>query len=89
LVPGVFWRFLARAMREVAVSGQFDTEFERVKRSCADLASQMRCPHHYKNAKVEMAGDNFDDLSLEVITCCEEFRRHVEEALDALVTYRV
>jgi len=82
-------RFVAGALREVAVSGQFDTEFERVKRSCVDLASQMRCPRHYKNAKLEMAGDNFDDFSLEVITCCEEFRRCVEEALNALVTYRV
>ncbi len=71
------------------MSGQFDTEFERVKRSCADLASQMRCPHHYKNAKVEMAGESFDDFSMEVVTCCDEFRRRVEEALDKLVTDRV
>ncbi|MGO9245989.1 MAG: hypothetical protein ACLPT4_05525 [Verrucomicrobiia bacterium] len=71
------------------MSGQFDTEFERVKQSCADLASQMQCPHHFTNAKVEMAGESFDDFSLEVITCCEEFRKHVEEALDALVTHRV
>ena len=71
------------------MSGQFDTEFERVKRSCADLASQMRCPHHYKNAKVEMAGESFDDFSMEVVTCCDEFRRCVEEALDTQLTYRV
>jgi hypothetical protein len=49
----------------------------------------MRCPHHHKNAKVEMTGDNFDDFSLEVITCCEEFRTRIAEALDTLVTYRV
>jgi len=71
------------------LSGQFDTEFERVKRSCADLASQMQCPHHFKTATVEMAGENFDDFSMEVITCCEEFRWRVEEALDKLVTDRV
>jgi len=76
-------------LREVEVSGQSETEFERVKRSCADLASQRRCPHHHKNAKLEMAGDNFDDFSLEVIACCEEFRTCVAEALDRLVTSRV
>jgi hypothetical protein len=81
--------FLARTLREVAVSERFDTEFERVKRSCADLASQMWCPHHYKSAKVEMAGESLDDLIMEVVTCCDEFRRSAEEALDALVTSRV
>ncbi len=70
------------------MSGQFDTEFERVKRSCTDLASQMQCPHHFHNAKVEMTGENFDDFSMEVVTCCEEFQKRVEEALDALVTHR-
>ncbi len=73
----------------IGLSGQFDAEFERVKRSCAGLASQMQCPHHFTNAKVEMAGESFDDFSMEVITCCEEFRKRVEEALDALVTHRV
>jgi len=62
---------------------------ERVKRSCADLASEMQCPHHFKNAKVEMDGEHFNDSSMEVITCCEEFRRRVEEALDKLVLHRV
>ena len=71
------------------MSRQFDTKFERVKRSCADLASQMRCPHHHKNAKLELAGENFDDFSMEVVTCCDEFRRRVEEALDTVVTYKV
>jgi len=71
------------------VSGEFDTEFERVKRSCADLASQMRCPHHFKDARVEMAAENFDNFNMEVVTCCEEFRRRVEEALHSLVMNRV
>ena len=53
------------------------------------MASQTQCPHHFKNAKVEMAGENFGEFSMEVITCCEEFRRCVEEALDKLVTNRV
>lgn len=26
------------------MSGQFDNEFERIKQSCADSASQMQCP---------------------------------------------
>jgi hypothetical protein len=73
----------------VQVTGKFDTEFERVKRSCADLASQTRCPHHHKNAKVEMSGESFNDFSVEVVTCCDEFRRHVERVLDTLMTYKV
>ena len=36
-----------------------------------------------------MAGESFEDFSMEVITCCDEFRRRVEDDLDALVTYRV
>jgi cytidyltransferase-like protein len=68
-------------------SENFDTGFERVKRSCADVASQMQCPHHFTNAKVEMTGESFDDFSMEAITCCEEFRRRVEEALDKLVPH--
>jgi hypothetical protein len=80
---------MAKALREVAMSGQFDAKFERVKRSCMDLASQMRCPHHYKDAKVEIVGESLDDFSMEVVTCCDEFRRCVEVALDTLVTSRV
>jgi hypothetical protein len=82
-------RLSGRARREVEVSGQFDTEFERAKRSCADLASQMRCLHHFKNPTVEMDGENFDDFSIEVIACCEEFRKRVEDVLDELLTHRV
>jgi hypothetical protein len=26
------------------------------------MASQMQCPHHYKNAKVEIAGENFGEF---------------------------
>jgi len=70
---------------KVAVSGQFDTKFERVKRSCVHMASEMRCPRHFKSAKVEIASENFGNISLEVITCCDEFRRRVERALDRLV----
>jgi len=49
----------------------------------------MRCPHHFKNATVEMAGESFDDFSMEAITCCDESPRCVEEALDKLVAHRV
>jgi hypothetical protein len=66
-------------------TGRLDAEFERVKHGCNDLASQMRCPRHFKDAKVEIAGDGFDDFSMEVVTCCEEFRMRVEGALAVLV----
>jgi hypothetical protein len=48
-------------------------------------ASQMRCPHHFKNATVEMAGERFDDFNMEVIPRCDEFRRCVEKDLNKLV----
>ncbi len=67
------------------MGGLFSAEFEQVKRSLADLTSEMRCPHHFKNATVEMDGDSFDDFSVEVITCCSEFQKCVEAALDKLV----
>ena len=73
------------AVPGVALSGALDTEFEQLKQSCAELASQMQCPHHFKDAKVEISGGTLDHFSMEVITCCEEFRRHVEEAVDDLV----
>ncbi len=85
----VCWRFFGREFCEVAVSGDFSTDFERVKRRCADVASQMQCPHHFRNPKLEMWGENFDDFSVEVITCCEEFQRRVEKALDTLLTHKV
>ena len=67
------------------MGGQFNTEFEQVKRSFVDLASEMRCPHHFQNATVEMDGESFDDFSVDVITCCDEFQKRVEEALNKLV----
>lgn len=67
------------------MGGLFNAEFEQVKRSFVDLALEMRCPHHFQNATVEMDGESFDDFSVEVITCCDEFRKCIEEALDKLV----
>ena len=49
----------------------------------------MQCPHHYKSARVEITGENFDDFSTEVVACCDEFRMRVEEALDALMAHGV
>jgi hypothetical protein len=72
-------------MRVGEMGQHFNTEFEQVKRSFWDLASQMQCPHHFKTATVEMDGGSFDDFSMEVITCCNEFQRRVEGALNKLV----
>ena len=44
----------------------------------------MRCPHHFKNATLEMDGGSFDDFNVEVITCCHEFQKRVEETLNKL-----
>jgi hypothetical protein len=67
---------------------QFNSEFERVKGSCVTLVSQVRCPHHFQNPTVEMDGESFDDFSIEVIPCCSEFQKRVEEALDKLLGER-
>ena len=72
----------------VNMGGLFRAEFEQVKRSVVDLASEMRCPHHFQNATVEMDGESFDEFSIEVITCCSEFQKCVEKALDKLVAER-
>ena len=64
---------------------QGNTSFEQVKRSFVELASEMRCPHHFQSATVEMDGESIDDFSLEVMTCCDEFQKRVEEALEELV----
>jgi hypothetical protein len=44
-------------------------------------ASQMRCPHHFKNAKVEIEVGRPNILHIELFTCCEEFEMQVREAL--------
>ena len=54
---------------------------ERIRRRFAVTVSQMRCPHHQKNAKVEVESEEFNILHPEVFTCCEEFERRVREAL--------
>lgn len=67
------------------MGGQDNIAPEQVRRSFVALASEMRCPHHFKRAAVEMDGESLDDFSVEVITCCDEFRKSVEEALDRSV----
>ena len=63
------------------MGGQFRNEFERVKESCADLALQMRCPHHFKHATVEIEIGRPNTLYIDIISCCEEFEKRVREAL--------
>jgi hypothetical protein len=41
----------------------------------------MRCPQHQKNARVMIEGDNLDNVTFEVFTCCEQFRASVYEEL--------
>ena len=63
------------------LSEHFETATERIKRRCAMTASQMRCPHHFKDAKVEIEFGRLDFLYIEVFTCCGEFEKRVCEAL--------
>lgn len=63
------------------MSEQFETAIEWVKRECAATASQMRCPHHFTNAKVEIEVESPHILHIELFTCCEAFEKQVREAL--------
>lgn len=63
------------------MSEQFETAIDRVKRDCAVTASQIQCPHHFQNAKVEIEIGMPNILHIEVFTCCEEFEKQVREAL--------
>jgi len=74
--------FFGGTLREGTVRDQSETFFERVKRSYVARASQVQCPLHQKNARIEVEGDNFDDFTIEVFTCCEESRQRVRQALD-------
>ena len=60
---------------------QFETATERIKRSCAMTASQMRCPRHFKDAKIEIEIGRLNFLDIEIFTCCGEFENCVCEAL--------
>ena len=64
------------------VSDGSEAFFERVKRSYVIKASEVQCPLHQKNARVEVDGENFDNFSIEVFTCCEESRQRVHNALE-------
>ena len=63
------------------MSAQVEVSIEQVKRSYASTASQMYCPFHHKNARIEVVGETLDDLNVEVFACCEEFEKRVQDAL--------
>ncbi len=44
-------------------------------------ASEMRCPHHFTNAKVEIEVERPNILHIELFTCCEEFEMQVRAAM--------
>jgi hypothetical protein len=54
---------------------------EQIKRRCEATASQMQCPLHQKSAKVDVQADDFDSVSVEIFTCCDEFLNRVRNAL--------
>jgi hypothetical protein len=63
------------------LSVRVEATIEEIKRDYAFTASQMFCPFHHKNARVEIAGETPDDLNVEVFACCEELVRRVQDAL--------
>ena len=66
---------------ECELNVRVEATVEQIKRSYASTVSQMHCPYHHKNARVEIAGDTLDDLNVEVFACCEEFEKRVQDAL--------
>jgi hypothetical protein len=63
------------------LSEQFETAIDWVKRACAVTASQMRCPHHFRNPRLEIEIGMHNILNIEIFTCCEEFETQVREEL--------
>ena len=53
---------------------------ERLRDKYAATASQMLCPVHQKNAKVDVALDDYNIPSVEIFTCCDQFRDRVRRA---------
>ena len=41
----------------------------------------MRCPHHFKDPKIEIEPEGLNLIHIEVVACCEEFENQVCEAL--------
>jgi hypothetical protein len=54
---------------------------ERIEQQCREIASEMQCPCHYKNARVYVDGESPDHLEIEIICCCDKFAAEVREAL--------
>lgn len=63
------------------MSEQCDTALDRIKHDCATTIFEMRCPHHFKDAKVEIEIGRPNILYIDIVTCCEEFEKQVCEAL--------
>lgn len=63
------------------MSARFDTTVEQIKRNYKTTVSQMRCPHHHKNAWVEVEGERFNTFHIDIVTCCKEFEQRVRKSL--------
>jgi hypothetical protein len=62
-----------------------EATIEEIRRSYVSTASEMRCPYHHKNARVEIAGETLDDLNIEVFACCEGFVKRVHDSLRSVL----
>ena len=65
----------------VKLRSRFDTTVEQIRRNYKTTVSQMRCPHHQQDAWVEIEGDEFNTLQVDIVTCCEEFEQRVRKSL--------
>ena len=45
----------------------------------------MRCPHHQHDGRVEVYGEDLDDVSIEVFACCDLFSKRVYDAVSLLI----
>ncbi len=61
---------------------------EDIRHRCHDVAAQMQCPLHQRNAMVIVDGEDPGHLEAEVSCCCVKFSRCVCDALGGTLGQR-
>lgn len=62
------------------------TAEENIKDQWTVTASQMQCPRHQRNARIELDSISFEEFEVEVFTCCDDFAKRVHDALRGAAT---
>ena len=59
----------------------FEAELEVIQARYAEIASELRCPHHQVGAKVVVDGESLAALDVDVFCCCGLMEQRVRLAL--------